>query len=67
MVGDSKLGFVTIFFLMTELFDITECLIYNYRRRAIINRSLYIFYPLFEDHFFVFKEVFSENSALMYG
>ena len=30
-------------------------------------RGLYIFYPLLEDHSFVFKEVFSENSALMYG
>ena len=26
--------------------------------RAIITRGLYIFYPLLEDHFFVFKEVF---------
>ena len=39
----------------------------NYRTRAIITRGLYIFYPLFEDHFFVFKEGFSENSVLMYG
>ena len=30
----------------------------NYRTRAIITRGLYIFYPIFEDHFFVFKEVF---------
>ena len=29
-----------------------------YRTRAIISRSLYIFYPIFKDHFFVFKEVF---------
>ena len=40
---------------------------YNYRTRAIISRGLYIFYPIFKDHFFVLKEVFSENSALMYG
>ena len=39
----------------------------NYRTRAIISRCLYIFYPIFKDHFFVFKEVFSENSVLMYG
>ena len=39
----------------------------KYRTRAIITRGLYIFYPIFEDHFFVFKEVFSENSVLMYG
>ena len=28
---------------------------------------MYIFYPVFKDHFFVFKEVFSENSVLMYS
>ena len=38
-----------------------------YRTRAIISRGLYIFYPISKDHFFVFKEVFSENSVLMYG
>ena len=38
----------------------------NYRTSAIISRGLYIFYPIFKDHFFVFKEVFSENSVLMY-
>ena len=37
-----------------------------YRTCAIISRGLYIFYPIFKDHFFVFKEVFSENSVLMY-
>ena len=35
--------------------------------RAIISRGLYIFYPIFKDHFFVFEEVFSENSVLIYG
>ena len=39
----------------------------NYYTRAIITSGLYIFYSIFEDHFFVFKEVFSENSVLMYG
>ena len=38
-----------------------------YRPRAIISRGLYIFYPIFKDHFFVFKEFFSEYSVLMYG
>ena len=38
-----------------------------YRTRAIISRGLYIFYTIFKDHFFVFKEGFSENSVLMYG
>jgi hypothetical protein len=28
---------------------------------------LYIFYLISKDHLFVFKEFFSENSALMYG
>ena len=37
------------------------------RARAIISRGLYIFYPISKDHFFVFKEVFSENSVLIYG
>ena len=40
---------------------------YAYRTRAIISRGLYIFYPISKNHFFVFKEVFSENSVLMYG
>ena len=39
----------------------------NYRTRAIITSGLYIFYPIFEDHFLVFKEFFSQNSVLMYG
>ena len=39
----------------------------SYHTGAIITRNLYIFYPIFEDHFFVFKEVFSENYVLMYG
>ena len=39
----------------------------EYSARAIITRGLYIFHPIFEDHFFVFKEVFSQDSALKYG
>ena len=42
-------------------------LVFEYHRRAIISRGLYIFYSIFEDHFFVFKEDFPENSSLMYG
>jgi hypothetical protein len=38
-----------------------------YRTRAIISRGLYIFYPIFKDHFFDFKEFFPENSVLMYN
>ena len=41
--------------------------IINYHTRAIIRRGLYIFYLISKDHFFVFKEVFSENSVIMYG
>ena len=43
------------------------CAVCTYRMRAIISHGLYIFYPIFKDHFFVFKEFFSENSVLMYG
>ena len=32
----------------------------------IITSGLYIFYPIFENHFFVFKDVLSENVVLMY-
>ena len=32
--------------------------IYKYRTRAIITRGLYIYYPMFEGQFFVFKGVF---------
>ena len=39
----------------------------NYSARAIIIRDLYIYHPIFEVHFFVFKENFSENSVLMNG
>ena len=39
----------------------------TYHTRAIISPSLYIFYTIFEDHFFVFKEDFSENFLLVYG
>ena len=28
---------------------------------------VHFFYPVFEDHFFVFKDVFWKNSVLMYG
>ena len=64
---------VNIFFLSLYLFPLWMLLLVqchncaNYRTRAIISRGLYIFYPIFKDHFFVFKEVFSENSVLMYG
>ena len=36
----------------------------KYRTRAITTRDLYIFYPIFEEHFFVFKEVFSGLKVL---
>ena len=39
----------------------------KYSLRAIITHGLYIFYPIFEDNFFVSKEIFSENSVINYG
>ena len=39
----------------------------EYHTRAIISRGLYIFYPISKNHFFVFKEVFTGNSVIMYG
>ena len=39
----------------------------KYRMRAIITCGLYSYYYFLKDHFFVFKEDFSENSILMYG
>ena len=47
--------------------DCEQRLPFKYRVRAIISRGLYTFYPILEDHFFVFKEVFSENSVFFYG
>ena len=44
-----------------------EIWVFGYRMRANISRGFYIFYPIFKDHFFVFKEVFSETSVPMYG
>ena len=42
-----------------------------YCTRAIITRSFYIFTPflksIFEVHFFVFKDIFSQNYFLSYG
>ena len=39
----------------------------KYHTGDIIPGSLYIYHPVFEVHFFVFKVFFSENSVLMYG
>ena len=38
--------------------------IFIYCTRTIITRGLYIFYPIFEDHFFVFKEFFHKIISL---
>ena len=40
---------------------------YKYRTGVNISRSLYIFYHISNDHFFVFKKIFSKNSVLMHG
>ena len=39
----------------------------KYSTRTITSRGLYIFDPISEDHLFVFKEFFAQNSVLMYG
>ena len=45
-----------------------SCLIANTPREIHLPYERhYIFYSISKDHFFVFKEVFSENSVLMYG
>ena len=44
---------ITIWFLNSYLS--------RYRTRAIISRGLYIYYPIFEVHFFVFKEFFFQK------
>ena len=38
----------------------------NYYTCAVITCNLYIYYPIFKDHSFVFKEFLSENSVLTY-
>ena len=40
-----------------------EKLLYSFHYKP----RLVYFFPISKDHFFVFKEVFSENSVLMYG
>ena len=37
----------------------------SYHTCAIITCGLYVFYPIFEVNFFVFKDSFLENSVLM--
>ena len=41
--------------------------LHTYRTCTIITSGLYIFYLLFEDHSFVFKEFFSDFFPLMYS
>ena len=38
-----------------------------YRAHSIIGRGLYSFYPIMEDHLFVFKEFFLENSTFIFS
>ena len=37
---------------------------FSYRTRAIISRGLYIFYPIFKDHFFVLRRFFQKILSL---
>ena len=41
-------------------------ILHAYHTRAIITRGLYVYYPLFQVHFLVYKEIFLKNSVLMY-
>ena len=50
-------------FFGPEMFNSFACILITYPTRAIISRGLYIFYPISKDHFFVFKEVVSQNSV----
>ena len=52
----SWLGFIQTYNILASANYESSQIIY--RTRAIISRGLYIFYPIFKDHFFVFKEVF---------
>ena len=69
--GDKKLGFklsyISCRFFKFSLVSYMSCSNLILYARSILTRGLYILYPIFEDHYFVFKEVFSENSGLMYG
>ena len=41
--------------------------VFAYRAHTISSRSLCTLYPISEDHFFISKEFFSENSVFIYG
>ena len=60
-----------MFFIILNLHKTVSCSagaaerqLYIYCTHAIITRSLYIFYPIFVDHFFVFKEIFKKILSL---
>ena len=65
----NPIKYIMISIIIIYSFNLPTYLFYSvgYRTLAIISHGLYIFHPIFKDHFFVFKEVFSENSVLMYG
>ena len=60
------LQFATESYLFSKIKEEGDCK-KVYRTQAIKSRGSYIFYPISNDHLFVFKEAFSENSVLMYG
>ena len=54
--------------LAPRFFNLPPPLVHTYyRTRVIITRGFYILTPLFEGQKHFFDEVFSENSAYMYG
>ena len=58
-----NLAYLQLAQLSQILFGV-ELITYYYRTRAIISHGLYILYPIFKDHFFVFKEVFQKILSL---
>ena len=39
---------------------------HEYHMHPIITHGFYIFFPIFEDHFFIFKEVFSKKCSYIW-
>ena len=68
LLGKLTICIVAIFIVLEIINDVlSHVTLLMYHTRAIISRGLYTFYPISKDHFFVFKEVYSESSVLMYG
>ena len=57
----------SMYFWSVSLASIWILKICIYCTHAIVSHRLYFFNPLFEEHFFIFKNIFLENSALLYS